>query len=274
MKYFALAVLFLVVAGVIAYDRWNAGTGDPLADARGADDGRIQADVSPGAEDPESLTVPPRDEQPPTMPPAAEPEVETPPLAEDPGSIALPPIRPIEREDITLPPAPREDPPAKKEVEPKRTAPKKAEPKLVTPKAKPAARPIKTTDTIHTVRSGENLEKIALRYYGTRRGIAWIVEANNLRDANRIYERQSLLIPARDDSLIRRTAKLNTKRSAPERKVPRTHTVTKSDGDLYAICRKYYGRRGEGARVARIMQLNKLWSADVKVGTVLILPAK
>jgi LysM repeat protein len=270
VKYFALAVLFLVVAGVIAYDRWNAGTGDPLAEARGADDGRIQAEVNPGG-DP-ALTVPPR-----SQPPSTQPEPDFPPIEEDPDSIALPPIRPIEREDITLPPAPREDPPAtRKTTQPKKTAPagpKKSEPKP-RPKAKPAARPIKSSDTIHTVRSGENLEKIALRYYGTRRGIAWIVTANNLRDANRIYERQSLLIPARDDSLIRRTAKTSTKKHTPSRKVPRNYTVKKSDGDLYAICRRYYGRRGEGARVARIMELNKLWSADVKTGTVLILPEK
>ena len=54
-------------------------------------------------------------------------------------------------------------------------------------------------------------------------------------------------------------------------KVPNTYTVKKSDGDLYAICRRFFGRRGEGARVARIMQRNKLWSANVKPGTVLIL---
>ena len=50
--------------------------------------------------------------------------------------------------------------------------------------------------------------------------------------------------------------------------------MKQGDGNLYAICRRLYGREGQGARVARVMELNRLYSADVKAGTLLILPAR
>ena len=46
------------------------------------------------------------------------------------------------------------------------------------------------------------------------------------------------------------------------------------DKDLYKICRKFYGRSGEGARVVQIMNMNNLVSARVKAGTKLKLPRK
>ncbi|MDH3592580.1 MAG: LysM peptidoglycan-binding domain-containing protein, partial [Planctomycetota bacterium] len=63
-------------------------------------------------------------------------------------------------------------------------------------------------------------------------------------------------------------------KKTPKGKIPSTYVVKSSDGDLYAICRRFYGAQGEGARVARIMELNQLWSARVAAGTVLRLPAK
>ena len=54
----------------------------------------------------------------------------------------------------------------------------------------------------------------------------------------------------------------------------RSITVKSGDGNLYAICRRFYGASGQGARVARVMALNKMWSAEVKAGKVLRLPPK
>ena len=56
--------------------------------------------------------------------------------------------------------------------------------------------------------------------------------------------------------------------------IPSTYRVKAGDKDLYQICRRFYGRAGEGARVARIMELNQLYSADVRPGTLLRLPPK
>jgi hypothetical protein len=55
---------------------------------------------------------------------------------------------------------------------------------------------------------------------------------------------------------------------------PSTYVVKSSDGDLYKICRKFYGSSGEGARVPRIMAANNLFSVNVKAGTRLKLPPR
>jgi nucleoid-associated protein YgaU len=131
---------------------------------------------------------------------------------------------------------------------------------------------------VHVVRKGETLEKIALEYYRTRDGIAWIAEANSLRDVNRISANDKLIIPARKE--MRRdgapesggTARGSSSRPPPSTtRIPSVYVVKKGE-NLYAICRRFYGSRGEGARVARIMEINDLWSADVRAGTKLRLP--
>jgi nucleoid-associated protein YgaU len=245
VKYFLLGVLFLVVAGVIAYDKWNsAGDQRQVAD-RGTGDTTGKWDVY----------VPPRV----VDPPLKVPDTEKP--QEDPGPAKPEPkndggAKEGERIDHGAPPAPEE----KKPVEPP------PEPKT------------------HVIRKGETLEAIAMEYYGTREGITWIVQANKLSNPNKIFVNQKLILPAMKETVKEPAkAKGREKEAAGEGKpasgskpaaVPTRYRVKQGDGDLYAICRRIYGREGNSARVSRVMEMNHLYSADVKVGTLLILPAR
>ncbi|MHC4550530.1 MAG: LysM peptidoglycan-binding domain-containing protein [Planctomycetota bacterium] len=226
VKYFLLGLLFLVVAGVIAYDRWNT---EPARVAQTDDEADRRWEVMVG--------------HPPTG--AATP-------LEERKGLSVPPVPDAKKEPAKTAPA----------AAPPRTDPKPAAPLVAKEPAK--KKPPQVPQT-HVVRSGETLESIALKYYQSRKGVQWIVLANKLRDPNRIYINQKLIIPARKE--LKPTV-------IKPRKIPSRYEVKPGDGDLYAICRRFYGRAGEGARVARIMELNHLWSAEVKPGTVLILPPK
>jgi len=238
VKYFLLGVLFLVVAGVIAYDRWNSPGEPPPQDVAvhdGSDTGDdFEMDVRPDLKvDPGTKTA--QETLPAHVGPAeAHPEAQRQPLPDTPPA----------REEPTA--APRPDP-------------------------KPA--PVAVPDKTHVIRKGETLEAIAIKYYGTRDGIRWIVDANHLGNANRIFANQKLIIPAMKEI----TKEKGSGDAAPEKssgKVPSRYRVKEGDGNLYAICRRIYGQEGQGARVSRVMELNHLWSADVKAGTLLILPPK
>ncbi len=237
VKYFMLGLLFLVVAGVIAYDRaydsWNS-DGERKESARGdSNANRGEAFVGPK---PDPLIV-----------------KRTPPSVE-----VLPPEpRPLENA-APPPPAPPTPLPEVKPAPP---------PVTPTPQPEPPVR--RAPDRFHVVRSGETLEAIAMQYYQSRDGIAWIVDANKIRDPNRILANTRLVIPARTATETSKTPAVVT---TP--KIPARHVVRSGDGDLYAICRRYYGAGGEGARVAEIMSLNNLFSADVAVGSEIRLPPK
>jgi len=228
VKYFLLGLLFLVVAGVIAYDRWNS-----------TDDSMTVADEGTSGDDELDLATAPKP-RPPTPPMNIEPGPETAPAPE--------PLPPEPRPPVERPPA--------REPEPVKVAPEPA----------PAAPPRK----VHVVRSGETLESIAQRYYKSRKGIAWIVDANELTDKNLIFVNQKLVIPARKEMKRSRSATPAKRRSGP----PSVYVVKPGETDLYAICRRFYGSRGMGARVNQVMELNHLWSAEVKPGTRLQLPPK
>jgi nucleoid-associated protein YgaU len=235
VKYFLLGLLFLVVAGVIAYDRWNSSAdeaGSGQQEARDSED-RISIEIAP-------------------RPPA-------------PPAPAFDPLRSPEPEPAPVPAVDPEPAPP--------PAPKPAPAPAPEPAPPPAVKPTPTTTRIHTVQSGENLESIAMRYYETRRGVAWIVEANRLKDKNRIFVNQKLVIPARHD--VEGTPARTVRRAAPPAdKIPSRYVVRRGDGNLYSICRRFYGSKGEGERVARVMEMNRLWSAEVQPGTVLLLPPK
>ena len=224
VKYFLLGLLFLVVAGVIAYDRWNTAPPTEVAD-RGGDRGwEVFVGTKEQSPPPRELSVPPAlERERPATPKQRQP------LAKKKPVVAEPPPRPAVE---VRPPAPR----------------------------------------VHVIRAGETLESIALRYYKTRQGVQWIVEANKLKNPDRVYENQKLVIPAR--KVIQSKPKPRPATSTNEIPADGRYKVRSNDGDLYAICRRFYGSKGEGARVARIMELNHLWSATVKPGTVLILPKK
>ncbi len=244
VKYFLLGVLFLVVAGVIAYDRWNsAGESPEIAEASGDDtSGEFDLSVQPATRtEPAPPVNPNRQPQPPPEPGPANVQRTPAPLPDLPPG----PVAPT--------PAPEDE--RKPEAKP-------------LPKAEPKSEP----DRTHVIRKGETLEAIAIKYYGTRDGIAWIVNANGLPNANRIFANQKLVIPARKEITKERGSGGAAATKTPA-KIPARYTVKETDGDLYAICRHIYGS-APGARVSRIMELNHLWSANVKAGTVLILPPK
>lgn len=251
VKYFLLGLLFLVVAGVIAFDRWNsrevAGPGDESARTR---DGEAELWFDPPASDEEE-------------PGGLHDETGAGTLQIDPPEETIRPEPKSKELDLIPPPIdPKPEP---------RTKPK--------PAPKPA--PVKTSDTIHVVRSGETLGEIAQHYYPGRvqAGIRMIVAANQIANPNHIRENDKLVIPASSvrrpsgRPTIERTPRAKAK-SDPKPGIPSTYLVRKNDGDLYAILRRFYGRKGEGARVVRVMELNNLVSTRVPAGTKLKLPPK
>ena len=230
--------MFLVVAVVIAYDRWNSDpVSPPTHQEASSDAGSIEIEPSP---DPLPRPAPPDD-----------------------GRGLSVPFPPDFDEPVDPAPAPGPTPPIDERPPPR------PGPEIVPPKPAPAPAP---KETVHVVRSGESLEVIALHYYNTRAGVAWIAEANGIRDINRIMAKQKLVIPARKES-VRAAGGEAAETGRTPRAVPNTYVV-KSGEDLYDIARKFYGDKGEGARVNRIMQLNHLWSADVRAGTKLVLPSE
>ena len=236
VKYFLLGVLFLVVAGVIAYDRWNS-AGEPRRDVAESEDKDTGVDI-------DMKTVP------------------------RPDPLAVPDTPPInDGNPVDSAPAPG---PAQPPVNP---APPRAEPKVQPPRVEPKPQP-PAPDKTHVVKKGDTLEAIAIKYYGNREGIEWIADANRLGNRNRIFQNQKLIIPAKKEIAKEGATGGKTATKASSGKVPSRYTVKESDGDLYAICRRFYGGDGLSARVHRVMELNHLYSRDVKAGTVLILPTR
>jgi LysM repeat protein len=232
VKYFLLGVLFLVVAGVIAYDRWNS-AGEPRNDVARQENDDTGTDVSMAiVPRPDPLSVPPSD-----------PDAEKLP---DPGPAVTPAPKPVIPDPVRV-----EQKPPRVEEKPAPPAP----------------------DKTHVVKKGETLEAIAIKYYGSRDGIEWIADANRLGNRNRILANQKLIIPAKKE-IVKEGGSGGTAAKKTTTKIPSRYTMKDGDGDLYAICRKLYGRDGLPARVAKVMELNHLYSRDVKVGTVLILPAR
>ncbi|MHC4411018.1 MAG: LysM peptidoglycan-binding domain-containing protein [Planctomycetota bacterium] len=236
VKYFLLGLLFLVVAGVIAFDRWNS------RDAVGP------ADTSARSQDGEGqiwFDPPNRDEE--------ELEEDLPPIS------IIPPVDEDEesgRELIPPPPEPRPKPTPKPDPGPKPNT---------------NSNQIHVVQSGETLG-----EIAARYYPGrVQSGIRLIVRANQIANPNRIREKDKLVIPASKVRAPTRTPVLEppAKRKRSNG-IPSVYTVKKNDGDLYTISRKFYGRSGEGARVVRIMEMNSLVSTRVKAGTKLKLPKK
>jgi len=225
VKYFLLGLLFLVVAGVIAYDRWNS----------------VDAPEVPKGDASAHMTI------------AVEPPVTTP---------SPPPPR-VDPEPAVPPPLSAADRSAKRDAEVRDELP---------PPSLPAVKAV-PQPVYHIVADDENLEAIAMRYYKTAKGIDWIVDANGLRDANFIRAKQKLLIPPSPEGAAPKPPD-EAARTKPDAKpaLPATYRVRSGESDLYAICRKLYGADGLGARVARVMEANQLYSASVAAGTLLRLP--
>jgi len=216
VKYFLLGLLFLVVVGVVAFDRWNAAP-------------------EPAKSDPKDRAI-------------VKVEPLPPPVSITPPRVEPAPIQPA-------PPAPA-------------PAPVVAEPPPL-----PAPKPPPPSMVHHVVGENETLEGIALRYYKTTKGVAWIVRANGLENANFIRAKQKLVIPPAPEGAAAPPAAVKAP-EAPAAKpaAPGTYRVKADETDLYAICRRLYGPDGLPARVARVMDENGLYSATVTPGALLRLP--
>ena len=246
VNYFLLGLLFLIVAGVIAYDRWNPG-GEPPAEELAREGSSARITVARGPQEPAPRTIKINPE--PAVAPSGESrrgrlDLNGEPFAPDPDVVQVTPPTPA----------------ARPEVRPE------------TPRVVPSTQP-RTATRFHIVKSGESLEIIAQNYYGSKRFVGEIVRANNISDPNRIYEKQKLVIPALNES-VRRAAPAPTPRRAAPATIPSSYKVKRSDGDLYKICARFYGRAGLARRVDQVMELNGLWSADVEVGATLQLPKR
>jgi LysM repeat protein len=253
VKYFLLGLLFLVVAGVIAFDRWNS------REALQGDTKTAQENTNLG----ETWVNPPIDDR-------------------NGHKLTIDPNGPDG--DSKLPPLPGRNGPGRNG--PGRNGPGRdgrivdPQPKP-TPEVEPTPRPnvdpkpilVAGSGKTHVVQSGETLEAISRQYYPGKvhAGIKLIARANKIENLNRITERQKLVIPAMN-SRSSRKAKVQPVENS--RKVPHSYTVKAADGDLYSICRPYYGRAGEGRRIKEIMALNNLVSSNVTAGTVLKLPPR
>ncbi len=102
-------------------------------------------------------------------------------------------------------------------------------------------------ETIHKVKSNDNLFKIAREYYGDEAKWKRIYEANkdNMLDPDALYVDQELLIP--DIALVKKEKESPVYETTPLEEKPakeistsvRTHTVEPGD-TLYNLARKYY----------------------------------
>jgi LysM repeat protein len=265
VKYFLLGLLFLVVAGVIAFDRWNSREPmSPDESSASAEDSEGEIWIRPPNRNVDDGGAGENREQPDPGPLHIKPNGDGSGGARAGGSPNAGRVPEIE-----FPPLGGTEP--------------KPQPK---PAPKPKPTPPAKSDTFHVVRSGETLGEIAQQYYPGRvqSGIRLIVEANRISNPNVIRADTRLVIPS---SNVRRSSrkpvvagsdspakKPASNSSASSGGIPGTYKVKSGDGDLYAILRKFYGRQGEGARIVRVMEMNDLISTRVKTGTVLRLPPK
>ena len=277
VKYLLLGLLFLVVAGVIAYDRWNP-AGEELIEARGAgaDGARVfvdtgkdlggindrglpqsgnslsaaggsSRDATDGSGDPADGRLDGRSAE--RQPRGLRIDIDDP--GGKPSSTPASPPR-------VLPTTPPQN----------QLSPVRPEPAAPVPAAPRSAQ-------THVVQPGETLERISLDYYGSVRGVAWIMDANEIENANRIFAKQKLVIPAaREGGTSPRPVANPSARTDLTATVPSAYVVRQGDGDLYAICKRFYGTQGLPARVHQVMSLNGLWSKDVAVGSRLQLPGR
>ncbi len=135
-------------------------------------------------------------------------------------------------------------------------------------------------ETIHTVKEGENLTEVAMRYYGKKEGnrlvnIEKIFEANKdiLSSINSVKVGQRLRIPAIAGMVSNEAAATSASNATSKSSGGKVYKV-KEDDSLWKIAAH---ELGNGTRYQEILKLNSrtLKNADsLTVGMKLILPAK
>ncbi|MHC4940978.1 MAG: LysM peptidoglycan-binding domain-containing protein [Planctomycetota bacterium] len=237
VKYFLLGLLFLVVAGVIAFDRWNS------RDAMGPADKSSQAEESESEIwfDPPSREVEETEEE------------------EE--------VRPIS----IIPPAEKEKPHERNYIpEPPKVDPE-PEPEPVREEPQTNVHVVRSGETLGGIASryypGRVQAGIKLIVQANN-----ISNPNRIRENDRLVIPASKVRAPERSPVVDRTTPV--KKTTTNRGTPSTYVVKKGDGDLYRILRKFYGRSGEGARVVRVMEMNDLISPRVKPGTRLKLPPR
>jgi len=253
VNYFLLGLLFLIVAGVIAYDRWNPG-GDSAEEQLANRDNRATVTVEPSQPATPSGTIRIDTEERPNLPASRgrghlpnrrNLDVDGKPFAADTD---------LKQELRVVPPSPAPEPVVR--------------PRVVTPTPP-------STQRFHVVQPGESLELIAVHYYGTKRGMSAIIAANRISNPDRIFAKQRLVIPAMNERV--RGAPVPPRpvaRRPATVTVPSSYTVKRNDGNLFKICARFYGSDKLSARVDQVMEINGLWSAEVGVGSTLQLPPR
>ncbi|WLR50081.1 LysM peptidoglycan-binding domain-containing protein [Bacillus tianshenii] len=111
------------------------------------------------------------------------PSIDTPPPSNKDNPLAVPYEREAEPQIEEEPPKPQAPEPNNQSAQ-----------KQPAPKPKPQVQAVKAKVIKHTVQENENLYRISLKYYGSRKGEAIIRRANNL-EGNRVEVGQVLKIP-------------------------------------------------------------------------------
>jgi len=114
----------------------------------------------------------------------------------------------------------------------------------------------RVTVAYHKVRRGETLGVIAGKYSVS---VGEISRANGIKNANRVYVGQSLLIPGRGGSSRNYVAAASSKTRTDARAVPSTHTV-RSGETLSGIASKY------GTSTSSLQQRNGISGSKIVVG--------
>ncbi len=162
---------------------------------------------------------------------------------------------------------------------PRKRNPAPQQPDSVPPRQTPAAPrrdevvepvvPTPARQVIYAVQKGDNLSKIAERFYGRASDYVLIQRANNLASANMLRLGQRLVIPSKENESP--ASAPAAARPQPTRASEKTYVIKKND-NLWKIATAVYGN---GHKWRQILQANRnvLRSEhDLKVGQVLKIP--
>ncbi len=140
-------------------------------------------------------------------------------------------------------------------------------PSLLVLDSTPAAR---STVRTHRVASGEIMGAISKQYYGSTRYWREIRDANPEIDPNNMNVGDILTIPVIETAEVQRVAASTANvQELTQASGTRTYTVRRNDS-YYVIAQR---ELGDASRHPEIQELNGIDSGDLKVGTVLKLPA-